>query len=64
MHRNEKVKFLFPSHMGFGYHGTTKKRYNQPLWCTVTQSDFMSERLQKQLALKTSTSTQSNQRKK
>jgi gliding motility-associated peptidyl-prolyl isomerase len=44
MHRNEKVNFLFPSHMGFGYHGDNKKiGINQPLWCTVTLRDFMSE---------------------
>ncbi|MFT5253566.1 MAG: gliding motility-associated peptidyl-prolyl isomerase [Flavobacteriales bacterium] len=44
MHRNEKVNFLFPSHMGFGYHGDNKKiGINQPLWCTVNLRDFMSE---------------------
>lgn len=44
MHRNEKVHFLFPSHMGFGYHGDNKKiGINQPLSCTVTLRDFMSE---------------------
>lgn len=51
MRRNEKVNFLFPSHMGFGYHGDNKKiGINQPLWCTVTLRDFMSEEsYQKQL---------------
>jgi gliding motility-associated peptidyl-prolyl isomerase len=44
MHRNEKVKFLFPSHMGFGYHGDNKKiGINQPLLCTVTLRNFMPE---------------------
>jgi len=44
MHRNEKVNFLFPSHMGFGYHGDNKKiGVNQPLLCTVTLRDFRPE---------------------
>lgn len=44
MHKNEKVNFLFPSHMGFGYHGDNKKiGTNQPLFCTVTLRDFMPE---------------------
>lgn len=59
MHRNEKVNFLFPSHMGFGYHGDNKKiGVNQPLWCTVTLRDFMSEVAYKeQSELKNSIST-------
>jgi gliding motility-associated peptidyl-prolyl isomerase len=44
MHKNEKVIFLFPSHMGFGYHGDNKKiGTNQPLQCTITLRDFMPE---------------------
>lgn len=44
MHRKEKVIFLFTSHMGYGYHGDNKKiGTNQPLLCTVTLRDFMSE---------------------
>ena len=44
MHRNEKVNFLFPSHMGFGYHGDNKKiGVNQPLLCTVTLRNFRPE---------------------
>lgn len=44
MHKNEKVNFLFPSHMGFGYHGDNKKiGINQPLLCTVTLHDFKPE---------------------
>lgn len=44
MHKKEKVNFLFPSHMGFGYHGDNKKiGINQPLICTVTLRDFLSE---------------------
>ncbi|MDG2431685.1 gliding motility-associated peptidyl-prolyl isomerase GldI [Flavobacterium sp.] len=59
MHRNEKVTFLFPSHMGFGYHGDNKKiGVNQPLWCTVTLRDFMPEtEYKKQLAAKASVAT-------
>jgi len=45
MHKNEKVNFLFPSHMGFGYHGDNKKiGPNQPLLCTVTLHNFKSEK--------------------
>tara|TARA_R110000868_G_scaffold348645_3_gene609789 strand:+ start:5506 stop:6081 length:576 start_codon:yes stop_codon:yes gene_type:complete len=44
MHKNEKVNFLFPSHMGFGYHGDNKRiGPNQPLICTVTLHDFKPE---------------------
>lgn len=45
MHKNEKVTFLFPSHMGFGYHGDNKKiGTNQPLFCTVTLHNFIPEK--------------------
>ena len=41
MHKNEKVTFLFPSHMGYGYHGDNKRiKSNQPIICTVTLNDF------------------------
>jgi len=44
MHKNEKVNFLFPSHMGFGYHGDNKKiGANQPLLCSVTLHNFIAE---------------------
>ncbi|MFV8372750.1 gliding motility-associated peptidyl-prolyl isomerase GldI [Flavobacterium sp. LB2P74] len=44
MRKNEKVSFLFPSNMGYGYHGDDKKiGTNQPLICTVTLRDFKSE---------------------
>lgn len=57
MHRNEKVNFLFPSHMGYGYHGDNKKiGVNQPLSCTVTLRDFMPEdQYKKQLELQNPT---------
>jgi gliding motility-associated peptidyl-prolyl isomerase len=59
MHRTEKVNFLFPSHMGFGYHGDNKKiGINQPLWVTVTLRDFISEAAyKKQSELKNSIPT-------
>jgi gliding motility-associated peptidyl-prolyl isomerase len=59
MHRTEKVNFLFPSHMGFGYHGDNKKiGINQPLWVTVTLRDFISEAAyKKQAELKNSIPT-------
>lgn len=44
MRKNEKVTFLFPSHMAFGYHGDNKRiGSNQPLICTVTLNDFKPE---------------------
>ena len=44
MHKNEKVNFLFPSHMGFGFHGDNKKiGANQPLLCSVTLHNFIAE---------------------
>ncbi|MFV8336627.1 gliding motility-associated peptidyl-prolyl isomerase GldI [Flavobacterium sp. RSP29] len=44
MRKNEKVSFLFPSNMGYGYHGDDKKiGTNQPLICTVTLRDFKLE---------------------
>jgi gliding motility-associated peptidyl-prolyl isomerase len=44
MHKNERVTFLFPSHMAFGYHGDNKRiGSNQPLICTVTLNDFKAE---------------------
>lgn len=44
MHKNETVKFLFPSHMGYGYHGDNRRiGQNQPLICVVTLTDFKPE---------------------
>ena len=44
MRKNEKVTFLFPSHMAYGYHGDNKRvGSNQPLICTVTLHDFKAE---------------------
>lgn len=44
MHKNETIIFLFPSHIAFGYHGDDKKiGTNQPLPCTVTLHNFISE---------------------
>ena len=41
MRKNEKVTFLFPSHIAFGYHGDNKRiGSNEPLICTVTLTDF------------------------
>ena len=50
MHKNETVTFLFPSHMGFGYHGDNDRiKTNQPLICTVTLSDFKPENKNKSI---------------
>ena len=44
MHKKEKVAFLFPSHIAYGYHGDDNKiGTNQPLLCTVTLHNFISE---------------------
>lgn len=44
MNRNEKINFLFTSHIAYGYHGDNKKiGTNKPLLCIVTLRDFMSE---------------------
>lgn len=44
MHKKEKVTFLFPSHVAFGYHGDEKRiGANQPIICTVTLNDFKPE---------------------
>ncbi|MGX7668665.1 gliding motility-associated peptidyl-prolyl isomerase GldI [Flavobacterium pedocola] len=41
MKKGEKVTFLFPSHMAYGYHGDNDKiGTNQPIICTVTLNDF------------------------
>ncbi|HJR99707.1 MAG TPA: gliding motility-associated peptidyl-prolyl isomerase GldI [Flavobacterium sp.] len=46
MRKNERVNFLFPSHIAYGYHGDNKKiGPNQPLICTVTLNNFKSEAL-------------------
>ena len=44
MHKKEKITFLFPSHVAFGYHGDENKiGANQPIICTVTLNDFKPE---------------------
>ena len=59
MRKNEKVTFLFPSNMAYGYHGDDKKiGTNQPIACTVTLRDFKSEVVyKKESQLKVSTPT-------
>jgi gliding motility-associated peptidyl-prolyl isomerase len=54
MHKKEKVNFLFPSHIAYGYHGDNNKiGQNQPLICTVTLHNFISEKaFQKNIQLK------------
>lgn len=44
MKKNEKVSFLFPSHMGYGYRGDNDRiPPNLPIVCTVTLRDFKPE---------------------
>lgn len=41
MKKNERVTFLFPSHLGFGYRGNNDRiGPNLPIVCTVTLKDF------------------------
>ncbi len=59
MHKKEKVIFLFPSHIAYGYHGDDNKiGTNQPLLCTVTLHNFISEEaFKKEIQLKDTTPT-------
>lgn len=59
MHKKEKVIFLFPSHIAYGYHGDDKKiGTNQPLLCTVTLHNFLSETaFKKEIQLRDTTAT-------
>jgi gliding motility-associated peptidyl-prolyl isomerase len=44
MHKKEKITFLFPSHVAYGYHGDEKRiGANQPIICTVTLNNFIPE---------------------
>lgn len=60
MHKNEKINFLFPSHIAYGYHGDNKKiGTNQPLQCTVTLHNFVPEAaFKKEILLKEQTADQ------
>lgn len=62
MHKNEKVTFLFPSHIAYGYHGDNKKiGTNQPLLCTVTLHNFISEAaFRKEIQLKKTNAEKQN----
>lgn len=44
MNKGEKITFLFPSNLGYGYRGDENKiGTNQPIMCTVTLTDFKPE---------------------
>ena len=60
MHKNEKITFLFPSHIAYGYHGDDKRiGPNQPLMCTVTLHNFISEAVfKKEILLKAAAAEQ------
>ena len=46
MKKKEKVTFLFPSHIAYGFRGDTKRiKSSMPIVCTVTLNDFKSEKL-------------------
>ena len=57
MHKKEKVVFLFPSHIAYGFHGDNKKiGSNQPLLVSVTLHNFISEvAFKKDIQMKDST---------
>lgn len=41
MHKGDRVKFIFTSHMAYGYHGDDDKiGTNQPIICIVTLNDI------------------------
>lgn len=41
MHKGDKIKFVFTSHMAYGYHGDDDKiGTNQPIICIVTLNDI------------------------
>ncbi len=63
MHKNETVIFLFPSHIAYGFHGDDKKiGTNQPLLCTVTLHNFISEKaFKKEIYLKETTAAKQDQ---
>lgn len=46
MKKKEKITFLFPSHIAYGFRGDTKRiKSSMPIVCTVTLNDFKSEKL-------------------
>ncbi len=49
MKKGEEITFLFPSHIGYGYHGDKDKiGTNEPLLCTVKLNDIKKDNTQKQ----------------
>lgn len=64
MKKGEKITFLFPSHMGYGYHGDNRRiGHNQPLMTTVFLRDIKPENVARAEQPKpaTETSTQPTQ---
>ncbi len=44
MRKNEKIVFLFPSNLAYGYHGDNNKiETNEPIICTVTLNEIKTE---------------------
>lgn len=49
MKKGEEITFLFPSHIGYGYHGDNDKiGTNEPLLCTVKLNDIKKDNTTKQ----------------
>ena len=58
MRKKERVTFLFPSHLGYGYRGDNDRiRPNLPLMATVTLNDFKPEAVARKEAVKTPAKT-------
>ena len=48
MKKGEEITFLFPSHIGYGYHGDNDKiGTNEPLLCTVKLNEIKKDKTQK-----------------
>jgi gliding motility-associated peptidyl-prolyl isomerase len=48
MKKGEEITFLFPSHIGYGYHGDNEEiGTNEPLLCTVKLNDIKKDTTQK-----------------
>jgi gliding motility-associated peptidyl-prolyl isomerase len=62
MHKKEKITFLFPSHIAYGYHGDDKKiGPNQPLLCTIHLQNFLPEEaFQKEIYMREANSPNPN----
>ncbi len=62
MRKNEKITFLFPSHIAYGYLGDKNRiGANVPIMCTVTLNDFAKENDLKKIKKENNSSITNNQ---